>query len=58
MIAVEADVRGLRAAGWGDEDVMDFAEVTGMFNQTNRVANGLGWVPNPEYDRLGREGAV
>lgn len=50
----EADVDALRAAGWSDEDVMDIAEVTGMFNLTNRMASGLGWVPNPEYESLGR----
>jgi uncharacterized peroxidase-related enzyme len=50
----EADVDGLRAAGWTDEDVMDIAEVTGMFNLTNRMASGLGWEPNPEYETLGR----
>lgn len=50
----EADVEALRHAGWSDEDVMDIAEVTGMFNLTNRLASGLGWEPNPEYDALGR----
>jgi uncharacterized peroxidase-related enzyme len=49
-----ADVAALREAGWADEDVMDIAEVTGMFNLTNRMASGLGWEPNPEYDSLGR----
>ena len=48
------DVTALREAGWTDEDVMDIAEVTGMFNMTNRMASGLGWEPNPEYDSLGR----
>ena len=48
------DVTALRDAGWTDEDVMDIAEVTGMFNMTNRMASGLGWEPNPEYDSLGR----
>ncbi len=48
------DVATLRDAGWTDEDVMDIAEVTGMFNLTNRMASGLGWEPNPEYDSLGR----
>jgi hypothetical protein len=28
--------------------------VTGMFNLTNRMASGLGWEPNPEYETLGR----
>jgi len=50
----EEDVAALRDAGWTDEDVMDIAEVTGMFNLTNRMASGLGWEPNPEYDSLGR----
>ena len=49
-----ADVDRLRDAGWSDEDVMDIAEVTGMFNLTNRLASGLGWEPNPEYHALGR----
>lgn len=50
----EADVKALRHLGWSDEDVMDMAEVTGLFNMSNRMASGLGWAPNPEYDRLGR----
>jgi uncharacterized peroxidase-related enzyme len=51
---VEGDVAGLRDAGWSDEDVMDIAEVTGLFNMSNRMASGLGWAPNPEYATLGR----
>ena len=50
----EADVARLRDAGWSDEDVMDIAEVTGMFNMSNRMASGLGWLPNPEYETIGR----
>ena len=50
----EADVEALRRLGWSDEDVMDMAEVTGLFNMSNRMASGLGWAPNPEYERLGR----
>jgi uncharacterized peroxidase-related enzyme len=50
----EADVATLRDAGWSDEDVMDIAEVTGLFNMSNRMASGLGWAPNPEYETLGR----
>jgi uncharacterized peroxidase-related enzyme len=50
----QADVQALRDAGWTDEDVMDIAEVTGMFNMSNRMASGLGWSPNPEYETLGR----
>ncbi|HXH98050.1 MAG TPA: peroxidase-related enzyme [Gaiellaceae bacterium] len=50
----EADVERLRSAGWTDEDVMDIAEVTAMFNFSNRMASGLGWEPNAEYETLGR----
>jgi uncharacterized peroxidase-related enzyme len=50
----DADVEALRRAGWTDEDVMDVAEVTGLFNMSNRMASGLGWAPNPEYEQLGR----
>ena len=50
----EQDVQALRDAGWADEDVMDIAEVTGLFNMSNRMASGLGWLPNPEYETLGR----
>ena len=49
----EADVEALREAGWSDEDVMDIAEVAAMFNFTNRLASGLGWVPNDEFVTLG-----
>lgn len=50
----ETDVERLREAGWTDEDVMDIAEVAAMFNFSNRMASGLGWEPNPEYETLGR----
>jgi uncharacterized peroxidase-related enzyme len=50
----ERDVETLREAGWTDEDIMDIAEVAAMFNFTNRLASGLGWLPNDEYVGLGR----
>jgi len=49
----EEDVEGLREAGWSDEEIMDIAEVAAMFNFTNRLASGLGWLPNDEFVRLG-----
>ncbi|MGE5272302.1 MAG: peroxidase-related enzyme [Verrucomicrobiota bacterium] len=49
----EADVEELRETGWTDEDIMDIAEVAAMFNFTNRLASGLGWVPNDEFVTLG-----
>jgi uncharacterized peroxidase-related enzyme len=48
------DVEALRDAGWSDEDILDIAQVAAMFNFTNRLASGLGWVPNREYFSLGR----
>jgi len=50
----QTDIETLRAAGWQDEDVMDITEVTALFNFSNRMASGLGWAPNPEYETLGR----
>ena len=50
----DQDVEALRDAGWNDEEIMDIAQVAAMFNFTNRLASGLGWVPNPEYFSLGR----
>ena len=49
----EDDVAALREAGWEDDAIMDIAEVAAMFNFTNRLASGLGWLPNEEFVRLG-----
>jgi uncharacterized peroxidase-related enzyme len=50
----DEDLEALRDAGWNDEEIMDIAQVAAMFNFTNRLASGLGWVPNREYFSLGR----
>jgi uncharacterized peroxidase-related enzyme len=50
----EDDLDRLRALGWTDEDLMDMTETAAMFNLTNRLANSLGWEPNPDYETLGR----
>ncbi len=50
----EDDLDVLRGHGWTDEDLMDMSETAAMFNLTNRLANALGWEPNPEYETLGR----
>lgn len=39
---VEADVRALRAAGFGDEEIVDANAQVAHLSYTNRVANGLG----------------
>ena len=49
----DEDVDALREVGWNDEEIMDIAQVAAMFNFTNRLASGLGWVPNDEFVGLG-----
>ena len=39
------DVEALRAVGLSDEEILEAAFVTAYFNCTNRVAEGLGVVP-------------
>jgi uncharacterized peroxidase-related enzyme len=38
----EADVEALRAAGFSDTGIHDIAQVTGLFNFYNRLADGIG----------------
>lgn len=45
----EQDVERLRAAGFGEEDVWDIAEVAAAFNFSNRMASATGMLPNEEY---------
>lgn len=44
-----ADLDPLRAQGLSDATIFEAAQVAAMFNFTNRLANALGWKPNPEY---------
>jgi uncharacterized peroxidase-related enzyme len=44
------DVEALRAAGFGDIDILHIAEVVGYYAYANRIADGLGipledWIP-------------
>jgi uncharacterized peroxidase-related enzyme len=50
----EEDVNDLRAVGFSDEDVWDIAEVTSMFNFTNRMSSATGMMPNREYHAMAR----
>ncbi len=43
------DLEPLRQAGLSDEAIFEAAQIVAMFNFTNRLANALGWKPNPEY---------
>jgi len=38
----EGDVAALRAAGLGDREILDLAQVVAYFCYANRVATGLG----------------
>jgi len=48
------DIAGLRNLGFSDQAIFDIAEVTAMFNYTNRLASAIGMLPNREYHRMGR----
>ena len=50
----EGDIIELRELGFSDEAIFDIAEVTAMFNFTNRLASATGMQPNEEYFTLGR----
>lgn len=50
----EADLAPLRDVGLSDETIFEAAQVAAMFNFTNRLANALGWKPNPEYYAVAR----
>lgn len=50
----EADLELLRSHGFSDEAIFDIAEVTAMFNFTNRLSAATGMLPNREYHAIGR----
>jgi alkylhydroperoxidase family enzyme len=43
------DVERLRAEGLSDADILDAVEVISYFNYINRVADGLGIDPEPDW---------
>ena len=51
--AVEAaDLDVLRRHGFDDAAIHDIAQVTALFNYYNRLADGLGVDPEPEWSDL------
>jgi uncharacterized peroxidase-related enzyme len=50
----EADLSPLRAAGFTDEDAWDIASISAFFSMSNRLANALNILPNPEFYLMGR----
>ena len=43
------DLEGLRRVGLGDEAIHDATQVIAYFNYINRIADGLGVDPEPEW---------
>lgn len=48
---VEADVQRLRAGGLADEEILHAVEIIAYYNYINRVADGLGVDPEPEWPK-------
>ena len=44
-----ADIDGLRAHGWGDGAIHDAIQVIAYFNYINRIAEGVGTDPEPDW---------
>lgn len=43
-----ADIESLRAAGFADQNIFDAVVIVAYFNFMNRIADGLGVVPEAE----------
>jgi uncharacterized peroxidase-related enzyme len=50
----EHDFRELHAHGFDDEDAWDIASIAAFFAMSNRLANTVGMMPNPEFYLMGR----
>ncbi len=46
----ESDVRRLRDHGFDDTAISDIAQTAALFNYYDRLADGLGIDPEPEWD--------
>jgi uncharacterized peroxidase-related enzyme len=44
----------LRAAGFTDTDIFDLCETIGFYNMSNRMASGIGMMPNEAYHAMDR----
>ena len=53
-LAGEADIEGLKAHGFDEEDAWDIAAIAAFFSLSNRLANVTGMRPNREFYALGR----
>ena len=50
----DPDFRELHAHGFDDEDAWDIAAIAAFFAMSNRLANTVGMMPNPEFYLMGR----
>ena len=50
------DVETLRGHGFDDDAVQEIVQITGLFNYYNRLADGLGIDPEPEWGDGGGPG--
>lgn len=47
----DSDLQHLREVGFDDEGILEIVHITAYFNYINRVADGLGIDPEPEWER-------
>ncbi|MDI9333452.1 MAG: peroxidase-related enzyme [Cytophagales bacterium] len=50
----DADYDALKQHGFDDEDAWDIAAITAFFGMSNRIANAMHMLPNPEFYLMGR----
>ena len=50
----EADIEGVRAAGFSADDAWDIAAIAAFFAMSNRLANVASMRPNDEFYLMGR----
>jgi uncharacterized peroxidase-related enzyme len=50
----DADLAGLRSAGFDEDDIWDIGAITGLFALSNRMAHLTGMTPNDEFYLMGR----
>ena len=48
------DVEALRAHGFDDDAVQEVVQIAALFNYYNRLADGLGIDPEPDWEGAGR----
>ena len=49
----QEDIQDLRAQGFDDGAIHDIVQITALFNYFDRLADGLGIDPEPEWDAEG-----